>query len=148
MEQLHAFPKIVESLYVDAMLLADEARSHFDPARNGASSLPCDVSVALSCESLKVTMRLMHCISWLLNQKAHLAGELSREQLYSAGCALGISEPSDPATVALFPIEDQDIIRASERLYARISDIDARSHRPATRKPEVHRLREAIGAAF
>ena len=60
-------PKLIDSLYIEAMTLADEARSYFD--RDGAverSKLDPVARVAFSCESLKVTTRLMHVVSWLL----------------------------------------------------------------------------------
>jgi regulator of CtrA degradation len=70
-------PKLVDALYTEAMILADEARSYFDRDPLSGGFAP-EVSVAFSCESLKVTTRLMHSIAWLLNQKALRAGELSQ----------------------------------------------------------------------
>ena len=69
--------RLVDSLYVEAMLLADEARGYFDNAgkheRDGLDALG---RVSFSCESLKVTTRLMHIIAWLLTQRAVQAGEI------------------------------------------------------------------------
>src|ERR1700759_371780 len=70
--------KLVDSLYVEAMLLADEARAYFDEVgRDERDALDAMNRVAFSCESLKVTTRLMHVIAWLLTQRAVDAGELS-----------------------------------------------------------------------
>lgn len=55
-------PKLVDGLYTESMLLADEARSYFDSDRARSISL-AEVAVAFSCESLKVTTRLMHVIA-------------------------------------------------------------------------------------
>ena len=72
--------KLVASLYTEAMLLADEARSYFDMSgRADRDSLDPIDRVGFSCESLKVTTRLMHVIAWLLTQRAVEAGELSRK---------------------------------------------------------------------
>ena len=69
-------PKLVDSLYVEAMVLADEARSYFDSAaRDDRMELDPVDRVGFSCESLKVTTRLMHVIAWLLTQRAVTAGE-------------------------------------------------------------------------
>ncbi len=74
-------PKVIDSLYTEAMLLADEARSYFD--RNGREDrLRLDplLRVGFSVESLKVTTRLMHVIARLLTQRALEAGEISRDE--------------------------------------------------------------------
>src|SRR3546814_10232754 len=69
--------KLIDSLYVEAMLLADEARAYFDEGgRSDREALDPLARVAFSCESLKVTTRLMHVIAWLLTQRAVAAGEL------------------------------------------------------------------------
>src|SRR3954466_7205772 len=63
------------------MLLADEARAYLDrQGRADRDSLEPIVRVSFSCESLKVTTRLMHVIAWLLTQRAVEAGGLSGPQ--------------------------------------------------------------------
>jgi regulator of CtrA degradation len=63
--------RLVDSLYVEAMLLADEVRAYFDEGgREEREALPPLLKVSFSCESLKVTTRLMHVIAWLLTQRA------------------------------------------------------------------------------
>src|SRR5690606_40831009 len=63
-------PTIVETLYYEALTLADEARAAFDlSGRLTAASLDEDLArIALSCEALRTTTRMMHAIAWLLNQ--------------------------------------------------------------------------------
>src|ERR1700761_9232681 len=57
--------KLVDSLYVEAMLLADEARSYFDVnGRAERDALPALYRIGFSCEALRVTTRLMHIIAW------------------------------------------------------------------------------------
>ena len=83
-------PKLVDSLYVEAMVLADEARSYFDSAaRDDRLGLEPVDRVGFSCESLKVTTRLMHIIAWLLTQRAVTAGELTRRPGGRDGPAAG-----------------------------------------------------------
>ena len=53
-------PRLVDSFYTEAMLLADEARSYFDDSgREDRGTLDPFVRVNFACESLKVTTRIM-----------------------------------------------------------------------------------------
>lgn len=118
-------PKLVASLYTEAMLLADETRSYFD--RNGREdrdSLPPIERVGFSCESLKVTTRLMHVIAWLLTQRAVESGELSRAQARTPARRLGEAPESDEAVVARLPESARDLINASRDLFARVQRLD------------------------
>lgn len=141
-------PRIVEALYVEAMLLADETRSHFDPARGDPPGLSPQLLVACSCESLKVTTRLMHCIAWLLNQKALYAGELTPLQLAASRRALGHTPDSDESLVAQFPEETRRLIKNSERLYSRIARLSECRHADEAVRPASHLLQEKISQAF
>jgi regulator of CtrA degradation len=118
-------PKLVASLYTEAMLLADEARSYFD--RNGREdrdSLPPADRVAFSCESLKVTTRLMHVIAWLLTQRAVEGGEISRAQARSPARRLGDAADTEEALLARLPEAAVALIAASRELYARVKRLD------------------------
>jgi regulator of CtrA degradation len=69
-------PRLIDSFYTEAMLLADEARSYFDDAGRGDRALLDPfVRVGFACESLKVTTRIMHIVAWLLTQRAIETGE-------------------------------------------------------------------------
>jgi regulator of CtrA degradation len=109
-------PKLIDSLYVEAMVLADEARSYFD--RNGREDrlgLEPMARVGFSCESLKVTTRLMHVI-----QKAVEAGELSSAQARTPSRRLGEAAESDLTAVTALPTGALALVRASQELYARV----------------------------
>src|SRR3546814_3979621 len=70
--------KLLDSLYVEAMVMADEARAYFDQQGDrDREEMDIMLRVSFSCESLKVTSRLMHVIAWLLTQRAVHNGELS-----------------------------------------------------------------------
>ena len=119
-------PKLVDGLYVEAMVLADEARSYFDTmGRDDRLSLDPIDRVGFSCESLKVTTRLMHVIAWLLTQRAVAAGELSRDQAGEAERRLGEAPQTDRDLFPRLPEAAADLVRASEELYDRVSRIDA-----------------------
>ncbi|MFN3944849.1 MAG: DUF1465 family protein [Allosphingosinicella sp.] len=118
-------PKLVDSLYVEAMLLADEARAYFDEAaREDRRDLEPVARVGFSCESLKVTTRLMQVIAWLLTQRAVAAGEISRRQGRAPERRLGEAPGSDEALFPRLPEPAQALIRASEELYDRVSRLD------------------------
>ena len=118
-------PKLINSLYVEAMLLADEARAYFD--RNGrADRMALDpiVRVGFSCESLKVTTRLMHVIAWLLTQRAVEAGEISLDQAHRPARRLGHAAESDPQLLEKMPAAALQLVQASRDLYARVQRLD------------------------
>jgi regulator of CtrA degradation len=140
-------PKLVDALYTEAMVLADEARSYFDRDPLSGDFAPT-VSVAFSCESLKVTTRLMHSIAWLLNQKALRAGELSADDISSDIRELGYAPASDDFQMGRFPEEAQELIRASEDLYFRLQRISSSMRRLAPTAPVPHLLRERLMQAF
>ncbi len=119
-------PKLIDSLYVEAMLLADEARSYFDThGRDDRLTLDPRDRVGFSCESLKVTTRLMHVIAWLLTQRAVGAGELSRAQAGENERRLGSAPETDGELYLRLPHEAADLVRASEELYGRVARLDA-----------------------
>jgi regulator of CtrA degradation len=140
-------PKLLDSLYTEAMLLADEARSYFDRDQLSGNLSP-EISVAFSCESLKVTTRLMHSIAWLLNQKALRAGELSQFDADSDARDLGYAPASDGYQVERFPPEAQSLIAASEDLYFRLQRFSGKMRDQKVAMPEPLAMMERIRASF
>jgi regulator of CtrA degradation len=107
------------------LVLADEVRGYFDQiGRADREALPPLQRVAFSCESLKVTTRLMHVIAWLLTRRAVEHGEISVAQARAPSRRLGVAADSDPATLALLPEAAQTLIEASRDLYARVERLD------------------------
>ena len=121
----HLTAKLIDSLYVEAMVLADEARSYFDSrGRDERLALDPMVRVGFSCESLKVTTRLMHIIAWLMTQRAFEAGELTHAQARRPVRRLGNAPDSDEALVAQLPRDAVQLIEASRDLYARVKRLE------------------------
>ena len=117
----HLTPKLIDSLYVEAMLLADEARAYFDKhGRDDRLALDPLVRVGFSCESLKVTTRLMHIIAWLLTQRAVEAGELTAAQASKPDRQLGEAVESDPEVLEQLPESALALIQTSRDLYERV----------------------------
>lgn len=117
--------KLIDSLYVEAMLLADEARSYFDRhGRDDRMELDPLARVGFSCESLKVTTRLMHVIAWLLTQRAVAAGELTAAQARKSERHLGEAVPSDADVLEQLPEGALALIRSSQELYDRVHRLE------------------------
>jgi regulator of CtrA degradation len=114
-------PRLINALYTEAMVLADEARSYFD--RNGREErLALDPLLRVGCsvESLKVTTRLMQVIAWLLMQRAIETGELIPDDDRDDERRLGEAPASDPELVARLPDGALQLVRASQELFARV----------------------------
>jgi regulator of CtrA degradation len=143
-------PTIVDMLYGEALTLADEARAAFDlSGRLTAASENEDLArIALSCEALRTTTRMMHAIAWLLNQRAYFAGELSEFQLRRHGRLPPPQPEAASDQIALLGPELEDLIERTRRFYARIERLDMawRNHF-AMHPAAIHRLRERLGSA-
>ena len=115
------FSRLVDSLYVDAMVMADEARSYFDrKAEEDRGGLDMMARLTFSCESLKVTTRLMHVIAWLLSQKAWQRGEITAEALSDPKYRLGSASQTDMSALAVLPPCARDLVTGSQSLYDRV----------------------------
>ena len=144
-------PTIIESLYGEALDLADEVRAAFEMSR------PLDLAgadedlarIALSCEALRTTTRMMHAIAWLLNQRAFFSGELSEYQLRHHG-RLPAGQPlSDEDQLAMLGPSLVEMIHRTERFHARIERLDAAwRQRFAGLATPVDGLRNRIGTAL
>lgn len=118
-------PRLVDSFYTEAMVLADEARSYFDDAgREERDGLDPFVRVSFACESLKVTTRIMHIVAWLLTQRAVDSGEIAYREGRRPERRLGNAQESDPAVVERLPEAARRLVSASTDLYARVKRLD------------------------
>jgi regulator of CtrA degradation len=101
--------------------------------------------VAFSCESLKVTTRLMHVVAWLLARRSILAG-----QPVDAAPLSGAAK-TDAATVASLPKDARAIILASADLYERVERLArrmAQDEEVLKASSPAHMLRQRIERAF
>jgi regulator of CtrA degradation len=118
--------RLIDTLYVEAMLLADDARSYFDDGgREEREALSPMARVTFSCESLKVTTRLMHVIAWLLTQRAVLTGELRANDALDPSRRLGDAPATEPDIMAELPAQAQALVAASMDLHRRVARLDA-----------------------
>ncbi|WP_052072230.1 DUF1465 family protein [Sphingopyxis sp. MWB1] len=121
----------VENLYVEAMLLADEAQAVFAVQRD--RSTPQDdplLLVGLACEALKTTTRLMHVIAWLLHRRAMIAGEPGAT-LNDSAAHIGEPVAADWDICQYLDVELRRIVAASERLFERVAMLETGWNAPA-----------------
>ena len=139
--------QVVEELYEETLVLADEARAMFD-MRNREPGEPEDSAgrIALSIEGLRTTTRLMNLLAWLLNQRAFFAGELSEAQVKRCG-PLAVDRSSDPVQMARLELATRALIRESERLYARAGRLDWQLQRHET-DGQARALQGRLASAF
>lgn len=115
----------VENLYVEAMVLADEAHAAFAAQRDlGDFRRDGLMQISLACESLKTTTRLMHVIAWLLHRRAMIAGDPGAGPNDSAA-RIGAPVAADWHICAGFDVSVRRIISASERLFERVRVLEA-----------------------
>ena len=118
-------PRLIDSLYTEAMILADEARAYFDDSgRDDRQTLEPFARVGFACESLKVTTRIMHIVAWLLTQKAVESGEIRSADGRRPERRLGNANESDPLVVEQLPDAAQRLINSSADLYSRVKRLD------------------------
>lgn len=140
--------RLIDALYTEAMVLADEARGYFDAAgRAERERLDPLVRVGFSCESLKVTTRLMHVIAWLLTQRALDAGEIKLRDALDPTRRLGSAPQFDANLLGALPSRAQALVAASANLHRRVSLLDAAQEGDTSGSP-VHSLHERLTHAF
>ena len=111
---------VIESLYTEAMILADEVRAYFESSGlEQRQTLDPLLRIGFSCESLKTTTRLMHIIAWLLTQRAINAGEITEVEARAHDRMLDDAVPSDTQICASLPDQARLLIVSSEQLYKR-----------------------------
>lgn len=139
---------IVEALYCEALVLADEVRQVFDLTPVRDTSAEADrVRLALSVEGLRTTTRIMHVLAWLLNHRAYFNGELSEFQLRRHS-KLPHDRQSEPGNLEMLEETTRSLIRESEHLHARITRLDtAWRDRFEMRPAAILRLRERLDDA-
>jgi len=142
--------RLVDSLYTEAMLLADEARGYFDlVGRGDRQGLEALNRVAFSCESLKVTTRLMHVIAWLLTQRAVDAGEMELRAALDPSRRLGDAPVSEGVALTALPSAARRLIDASCDLHRRVARLEAAlGNAPVERSSPVHSLQGRLALAF
>lgn len=139
---------IIESLYSEALLLADEVRAVFALGIGEQAAEASDqLRLALSSEGLKATTRMMHVLAWLLNQRAFFSGELNETQLRRHG-RLPEDRDSRPEDLELLEPATCALIDETIQLHRRIARLDEAWGENFTARPVVHGMHERLGRAL
>lgn len=139
--------RIIEALYIQGLMLSDEVRAAFDLSNRTAGDEIDAERVALSCEALRTTTRMMHSVAWLINHRAYFRNEISEFQLRRHGRIAANLPHAAPERLALLPEDVQDLIRQTERFYERLVRLDTGWRERQTEPgavPAIQRLRERL----
>ena len=119
----------LNSTYDEALALTRRARDYL------ATREPLDrqdlvpaAQLVSSCESMRLTARLTHCMAWLLVQRAVEAGELTREEASDETLRLGdnaVCEMENDAAREALPDGLAGLLDESLVLYRRVARLDA-----------------------
>lgn len=124
--------------YREVLDLLEQARRHAVhrslPRKRPANASGRDgvKRAKVSCEALRITTRLSHCLAWLMVQKAINAGELPPEAALDPDKRLdghqvcGVAGAEDDPEL---PSEMRHLLVKSRRLYERVSRLDDRLDR-------------------
>ncbi|MFN4019685.1 MAG: DUF1465 family protein [Erythrobacter sp.] len=139
---------IIEALYTEALVLADEVRAVFAAGtREPTIGEDAFVRLAFSTEGLKTTTRMMHVLAWLLNQRALFSGELSESAVRLHG-TLPPDRGSDARQLALLEPETRALIAETERLHQRIARLDEAWRQHFKMASPARAFQERIGREF
>ena len=140
--------RIIEGLYAEGLMLSDEVRATFDLSHQ--DEVPDEAHsarIALSCEALRTTTRMMHVLAWLLNHRAYFAGELSEFQLRRHG-VLPPDRAADPEQLAKLEPETCALIAETEAFHGRVARLDAAWRERFVVQPAVLGMRERLGRSL
>lgn len=141
--------KLINALYVEAMVLADEARAYFDlHSRESRDQMTPLQRVSFSCESLKVTTRLMHVVAWLLTQRAIAENAPAHRSHGTQEHRLGNAAPTDHIVIAALPELARELVVASSELYLRVQRLDQQLISDGPRTSPVKSLQSRLADAF
>lgn len=113
--------RLAESLYTEALVLADEMRGYFDGAgREERDALDPHGRVGFACESLKATTRLMHVIGWLATRRAIDTGEMAEADVCGPDRRLPAAAASDPEMLGALPSAARQLVLGGIDLYERV----------------------------
>lgn len=127
--------------YEEAFCLLEEARDYLaDRQRREAEALAPGVQLMASCETMRLTTRLVQIMAWLLVQRAVHAGEIDAEEADRPERRLGGGEicvgPA-PWDATGLPRRLQVLLDRSQALYTRVARLDEMVHIRASQQREL-----------
>ena len=123
---------VLDGPYREVMDLLQQALSHAERTRRTSYPRrvpPSRSRTRASCEALRVTTRLSHCLAWLMVQKAIHAGELPPEAARDPDKRLdghSVCTVTDAEEDPEISDELRSLLTRSRRLFERVSRLDDR----------------------
>lgn len=113
-------------LYDEVVDLLFEVREYqLTRASVANSQLDTNGRLDFTCESLLITARLSHCLSWLLVRKAVQNGEMTEWQALQPQNRLGkVNDHKRISSESVLPVELLKLRAKSAGFYERISRLD------------------------
>ena len=149
--------ELFERTFAEGMELVEEAAAYLDgEGRRESKLLSRSAALSYAGESMRVTTRLMQVASWLLVQRAVREGNMTAEAAREPRYRVGASQASTGAAGEAEPLPAPllSLAARSERLYARVANLDRRMYGGAAAAGEsdpnavlsqFERLRAAFG---
>lgn len=128
---------IIEGVYCDLLVLADEARSGIDTRDLPTAAIE---RIRTACESLKLTTRLMQLLQWLMEQREAARGGTSPVQAQLPKLL--------PVVTAGLPAALASQITTADRIHQRLIDLAAEQQNAAPRAPATHAQMDRLIAQF
>ena len=139
--------RLVETLYTEALLLADETRAYFDhDGHIERDALDPQGRVQFACEALKATTRLMHVIAWLARRRAADAGHLRPDD--SVIGRLAQTAASETDVLGRLPFAARRLILAGIDLSERVGRLADGVDAPLTANSPARSLMQRLERAF
>ena len=150
--------ELFSRMFQEGMSLVEETASYLDgPGRDESRALSRNAALAYAGESMRLTTRLMQVASWLLVQRALREGEMQPAEAAAEKYRITVREatpaPADRYAAELPPVL-MSLIGRAERLFERVTDMDAKLYRaaPSSRGPsgisrQLSQLQAAFGSA-
>ena len=149
--------ELFERTFAEGMELVEAAAAYLDgDGRRESKLLSRNAALAYAGESMRVTTRLMQVASWLLVQRAVREGNMTAEAAREPRYRVGASQASQAALGEgeALPEPLLSLAARSERLYARVANLDRRMYGRASSPEDAdpnavlsqfERLRAAFG---
>jgi regulator of CtrA degradation len=137
--------RVIETLYIEALVLADETRSYFDMA-SAAEDTPLDPAtrVFFAREALKATVRLTRLTTWLAQRRAiDASGGAVEEMEGPGGYAAG-----DSRMLGSLPTAARRLILAGIDLHGRVSRLAEGLEQPTSIGSPARTLIRQLERAF
>jgi len=138
--------RLIDTLYTEALLLADETRAYFDhDGHIDREALDPRGRVQFACEALKATTRLMHVIAWLARHRVNGLGHVGDDRRDDR---LAETAPSEAEVLGRLPSAARRLILAGIDLSERVGRLADGVEAPLTSDSPARNLIQRLERAF